>query len=133
MGLGIYLTGRIRTPAERFLRQAEAWAREHLSETLVRAVPRTNSEGQEALFLRLHPAAEDVELCLPDAGRVMLSAKTSNVGPGYHIYLCDAARRLANRAGIAWVPPDEEKGTGDETGFFEGGDRGRSSGRCSRT
>jgi len=125
MGLGLHLIGKPPAGGGDALAAAEAWARTHLAGTLLRASRGSSSEGRPTLFVSLHPAAEDLEIFLDDRSRVVLSAKTSNAGPGYHIHLCEAARRMGADLGISWEPPDEEEGTGDETGYFETGDRER--------
>jgi hypothetical protein len=35
---------------------------------------------------------------------------------------CDLLSRLGADLGIAWDKPDDGQGTGDETGYFHGGD-----------
>ena len=61
--------------------------------------------------MSLHPAAEEMEITATGQGRTAATAKTSTVGPGYHIYLCDLLKTLGDAVGIDWDGPDEDKGT----------------------
>jgi hypothetical protein len=72
--------------------------------------------------VRLHPAAEELELIIPGRGTLIASAKTSTVGPGYHIFLCDLLRQLGDDLRIEWDPPAKDGDTGDDTGYFHNGD-----------
>lgn len=76
----------------------------------------------EALGVGLHPAAEDVSFCF-EGGALCLSAKTSTVGPGYHAFVCDLAHRLEPVLGAPWRGPGDDEPIGDETGYFQSGDR----------
>jgi len=44
-------------------------------------------EAAPTLFCQLHPAAEEIELSLIDPEHIVVSANTTTVGPGYHIFL----------------------------------------------
>jgi hypothetical protein len=127
MGVGLYLTGRF--PAaegqgpEDWLRDVEGWLEGNVRELLFRANLGRQRDGHPTLSVDLHPSAEDVELTVPEPGRLIVSAKTSTTGPGYHTYLCRLLRRLGADRDITWDPPDEEEGGGDETGYFDSGDR----------
>ena len=48
----------------------------------------------------------------------MVSAKTSTVGPGDHIFLGELLRDLGTHFQVNWEDPDDEGETGDETGYF---------------
>jgi hypothetical protein len=62
--------------------------------------------------LTLHPAAEALYLEI-DGETVTASAKTSNVGPGYHAFLVAALDSVQTAFGFKWEWREED----DETGF----------------
>src|SRR5205085_11160621 len=66
-------------------------------------------------------AAEDVELWLGPQGDLLVSATTTSVGPGYHIFLCDVLHKLGEQFEIRWEDSGEE--FLDETGYFHSGNR----------
>jgi hypothetical protein len=127
MGVGLYLTGRYgrgglfsRAEAPRsWLERAEAWIQENSGETLLMAHQGQDPDGRPALLVQLHPAAEEVWLIGVGGGAVHISAKTSTVGPGYHVYVCDLLRGLGSALGVTWDPPNPRTGVGDETGYFQ--------------
>lgn len=124
MGLGLYLLGRLRAPwkdPQEGLRDFAAWFGQSCPETLIGAGLGTAAEGAPALYLRLHPSAEDVQVVALNPERVMVTAKTSPSGPGYHRYLCRLLQDLGSAKGVVWDAPDAKAGTGDETGFFYDG------------
>lgn len=125
MGVGLYLTGR--WPAHRddpqaWLERAQSWLEAHAGEPLEFVRLGRSGEDHRALLLGLHPCAEDVEIAIPEPGRVIATAKTSTVGPGYHAFLCDLLHRLGDAMDIEWPVPGDESGAGDETGYFDTGD-----------
>src|SRR5690349_16720519 len=71
--------------------------------------------------LQFHPAAERVRCYLED-GHLILSAKTSSVGPGYHRLVVQFMDRLTERFGGSWKSED---GDVDETCFLQTRDFGR--------
>jgi len=77
-------------------------------------------DEKSCLFCKLHPAAEEVQIALPDANHLTVSANTSTVGPGYHVFLCDLIHRWTQEFSIRWeqFDPDEDTTFGDETGYF---------------
>src|SRR5262249_3247380 len=79
------------------------------------------SETEPTLFCKLHPAAEELYLSILDLDHFVASAKTSTVGPGYHIFLCDMLRKLGEAFEIAWEEKNEEYF--DEGGYFFSGDQ----------
>lgn len=132
MGVGIYLAGRCksrRTAAEKWLQRVADWINEDLPSDPVWRYLRTTTEqgqrgeGEPALFVGFYPANEPVEFFVPEPRRMIVSAKTSILGPGYHIALCQILKRMGEGLGITWEPPDEGEGTGDETGYFHTGDK----------
>jgi hypothetical protein len=67
-----------------------------------------------------HPAAEDVTFSYDD-DRLICSAKTSTVGPGYHAYLVEMLEDIGRRCDLPWEWSDEGEGFGDDAGYH--GDR----------
>ncbi|SIO18133.1 hypothetical protein SAMN05444166_2858 [Singulisphaera sp. GP187] len=127
MGVGFFLTGRYEvqpeeTNPEAWLVRVTSWIRDHGNEFLEGVRIGQDHEGKPTAFASLHPSAEEVALIVPEPGRVVASGKTSTVGPGYHIVVADFMRRLGEAVGIVWDGPDDEAGTGDETGYFHEGD-----------
>ncbi len=127
MGLGVYFVGSPqsklfgRTHPRELVHHAENWFRANCTETLLGIHEQDCGKDGTMLRVRLHPTAEDVEVVAKD-NHVIVSAKTSTTGPGYHTYLCGLVRQFGDELKIAWEPPNEE-GTGDETGYFYSGDR----------
>jgi len=126
MGLGLFLTGRYRaadgpdTPEE-WLEKVATWLEGREEEPLVACYPGLNAQEEPCLAMVAHPCAEEVEFSVPGKGLCQVVAKTSTVGPGYHVFLCDLLRKLGLEFAIAWDEPDEQEGTGDETGYFHDG------------
>jgi hypothetical protein len=128
MGVGFHLTANYPITeagpsAEDWLQQVAAWLEADEAEPLVVCRPARCAHGESALFVQVHPCAEEIELCVPEPGRLIASAKTSTVGPGYHIYLCERLHELSRHFGLTWDEPDQAEGTGDETGYFFAGDQ----------
>lgn len=110
--------------AQPWLRRALAWFYEHTEELLESAHMSTGPHGAPLLRLRLHPAAGEVSILAATSGRVVVSAETSAVGPGYHVYLCDILKQLGQVLGVTWTDANEAAGVGDPTGYFHTGDAG---------
>ncbi len=123
MGVAIHLIGR-HDGGQGFLGTVEDWLRQECKDTWMAGGSVTDADGRPALQVVLHPTAEAVELVAWDPRTLVVSAKTSSVGPGYHIYLCELLQRLGGATEIKWDPPDAERASGDDTGFFHSGDRG---------
>ncbi|MCE9668959.1 hypothetical protein LY474_14195 [Myxococcus stipitatus] len=110
--------------ARSWLRKVERWFRQGAEEWVRDAYVETGPRGAPTLKLRLHPAAGEVSvLAMPDT-RLVVSAETSAVGPGYHVFLCDLLRALGVEFGIDWADANEAMGVGDPTGYFHTGDAG---------
>src|SRR5579859_5353467 len=99
MGVGLYLRGTFRSskrkdPVTGWLTDVANWVGEFaddddfLGSYYVRARQGRTHDDRPALFVDLHPCAEEVEFIVPESGEVIVSAKTSTVGPGYHTALC---------------------------------------------
>ncbi|HEX8434914.1 hypothetical protein [Archangium sp.] len=105
-----------------WLRRVERWVREAAEELLESSRTADSPQGP-ILYLRLHPAAEEVAIVAAGQGRVVVSANTSMVGPGYHRYLCDLLHSLGEALQVDWADPAlTTVGVGDPTGYFHSGD-----------
>jgi hypothetical protein len=127
VSIGFYLLGEFKTPQlepNDWLRQLENWILTECS-TLAPTARLGFIDEKPCLFSTFHPAAEEVETCLPDPTHVTVSANTSTVGPGYHIFLCDVIHRWTNKFSIAWkkFSTDDDTTFGDETDYFFTGDK----------
>jgi hypothetical protein len=125
MGVGFHLTASYSAcvdalSPEDWLDEVATWLAGHEAEPLLRCRLGRCEHGEAALFVEAHPGAEELELCVAEAGRLVASARTSTAGPGYHIFLCDLLHRLGDQFALEWDEPNEEEGTGDETGYFFG-------------
>lgn len=69
----------------------------------------------------IYPGEEPVFVEI-EGDRAIISAKTSNAGPGYHKFLVELVDRVANDLGLPWQTED---GEADETGYWEHRDFGR--------
>jgi len=128
MGVRLVLAGRsealvapLDAPAP-WLGRMESWLKQETAELLEGARFDVDSQGRPNLFMRLHPAAEDVSFAAAGGGRFVVAANTYTVGPGYHRYLCDLLRRLGEEFQIVWVDADAAQQVGDPTGYFHSGD-----------
>lgn len=130
MGLRLVLAGRAQalfTPAVQpgpFLSRVEDWLKRETAELLEDARFDVDGQGRPNLFMRLHPAADDVAFAAADGGALVVAANTYTVGPGYHRYLCDLLRRLGQEFHIVWADQDVANEVGDPTGYFHSGDAG---------
>lgn len=127
MGLRLVLAGRQTVedgaPAPAlWMGRVEQWLRTQTADTLEELRFDVDSQGRPNLFLRLHPAADDVAFAAADGGRLVVAANTYTLGPGYHRYLCDLLHRLGGEFGVSWLDPDVSQTVGDPTGFFHTGD-----------
>lgn len=119
MGVGLNVRGRLGTPVDDALATVERFFRHRYGDDLLSAV--TTPDG-DLLRITTHPAAETIDV-RADGDRVSFSAKTSTVGPGYHADLCETLQALGHALDVDWEPPDEDEGTGDDSGYFTTGDR----------
>jgi hypothetical protein len=126
MGVGFWLTGTIPSTASdegedsEWLQRAETWLRKHAGAPLEQLRRGVDHEGRAGVFAQLHPAAEELEILVPEKGRMIATNKTSTVGPGYHIWVCDLVRQLGVDLRVTWDPEGsvEDDGSLDETGYF---------------
>jgi len=104
------------------LRELESWVLQYTADM----APSTRigfSETEPTLFCQLHPAAEEVYFYLLDLDHLVVSAKTSTVGPGYHIFLCDMLRKIGSRFNLTWITDNEDYF--DEGDYFFSGEQER--------
>lgn len=125
MSLGLNLLAHLSQPAtdpEQLLLQLEEWLQRKCSGMLPQT-RRVSTDSAPALVCQLHPAAEEFELSLLGPAQLAVSANTSVLGPGYHVFLCELLRDLAHDFDGFWETPaaDSEEYL-DETGFFFTGD-----------
>ncbi len=90
---------------DRLLDEIESWLPAGGSGARPRdPAPRPRGPAIRSWRVAFHPAASDVVVRASKDGRVVVSAVTSAVGPGYHTYLCTLVERLGVELGIAWSP-----------------------------
>jgi hypothetical protein len=121
MSLGLRLLANLSSPASDtgvFLTQIAEWIHKECAEVL----PTTRQdfvESSPTLFCKLHPAAAEVEFSLIDSEQLVVSANTSSVGPGYHIFLCAALAQWARDFQASWSKPEQDSEEySDETEYF---------------
>ena len=112
MGVGLFLTGTYSSgaadqSADDWLEQVAAWLEGHEEEPLMLCHRAANDADQPTLFVQMHPCAEEVEISVPAPGVCAIVAKTSTVGPGYHIFVCDLLHALGTQFHLEWDEPDE--------------------------
>lgn len=107
------------------LRHVETWFHRAAADLLLARTLSADPQGRPVLFLRLHPAAEDLIVVGAGNGRLVISARTDTAGPGYHVFVCDLLRRMGDELEIRWAPRDEAEDVGDPTGYFHDPDGGR--------
>lgn len=111
---------------EVILGRIETWFHRAAADLLLARTITEDPQGRPVLFLRLHPAAEDLIFVGAGNGRLVVSARTDTAGPGYHVFVCDLLRRMGEDLEVQWAPRDEAEEVGDPTGYFhqpEGGGR----------
>ena len=128
MALGLRLLAKfdpgVKEP-ETFMKNLAEWVERRCSDLLPQ-IKYAKVNDAPAIFCRLHPAAEPVEFTLRDANHLLVSASTSSVGPGYHLFLGSMLKDFGRDFQAAWQRPEDESGEyGDETGFFFSGDEQR--------
>jgi hypothetical protein len=109
----------------RVLERAESFIREKAQDTLEGLRRHKTDLGQDILSVRLHPAAEEVNVLAAAGGKLVVSAATAMVGPGYHQYLCQLFQDMGAALDISWMEDNRLEDVGDPTGFFHTGDKSR--------
>jgi hypothetical protein len=123
MSVGFYLLGELQhaqLDPDALLRRLEKWILRECHELAPNLLTGFLDE-KPCLFSNFHPAGEEVEICLADPKHITVSANTSTVGPGYHIYLCDMIHRWTDEFSVSWKKVDMDEGDtayGDETNYF---------------
>ncbi|HEY7522251.1 MAG TPA: hypothetical protein VH720_01160 [Candidatus Limnocylindrales bacterium] len=114
MDLEISLTGqaskrgalrRLRAP-QPLVEEIGTWLHANADDTLRSTRLGEMEPGTPALLVDLHPAAEGVRIVATTDARVLVTAATAAVGPGYHTYLVRLLERLGEELGISWGEPD---------------------------
>jgi hypothetical protein len=119
MGVSLYLIAHTGASAtDELFERIRRFFVESCGDTLERAQVHESGDGQPVFAFKLHPCAEDAEISVAGEHQIAVSAKTSSVGPGYHIHLCQLLRRLGERLELRWEPRDAAAATGDPTGYF---------------
>ena len=131
MGLGFLIHGSARGRGLLRRKPSHAELCHRLQEAIFQAVPdplqhrllrfEAYAGGMEVAF---HPAAEPLDFGFGDDGELVVSAKTSTVGPGYHAMLVELVEAIGPVAGIDWDWSDRGDGEGDESGYQESRDFG---------
>ena len=122
MGIGFQLLARLErtlSSPDGFLQAIETWVKTYC----IDLAPSTRtgfSETTPTLFCQLHPAAEELEVSLLDLNHVLVSARTSTVGPGYHIFVCDMLRKLGQEFRLTWDAENDEEYLDEGNYFFSG-------------
>ncbi len=93
---------------ERLVREVEAWLRADDDVVVLRLDSHRRGDGPTRLSAVLHPAAPPVVLAADDAGRVVVTAQTDWVGPGYHTFVLRLLERLGANQSISWLTADPE-------------------------
>jgi hypothetical protein len=129
MGVGVYLIG-ARTGGGIFSRLSssarmssylESWFRSKCTLRPLEINSFDRQAGGRTISCQFHPAAQSILISITDC-EVIIDAKTSTVGPGYHEFVCNLARELGNRFGVTWQPAGDDSSS-DESGFFWSNDR----------
>lgn len=121
MSLGLRLLAHLSSPAldsDSFLSTIEKWLLNQYA-FIHPKFWRSEAGSHPILLCQLHPAAEDVELSLAQPDQLVVSANTTTVGPGYHMFLATLLKQLGNAIGAEWEKSlNESDEFGDETGYF---------------
>lgn len=117
MALGVKLKGKLKRsllarlgkpkPADDTLKEMKCWVLEYSSH-LNPAVWIQSQNDKPTLFCWLHPAAENLVISFLDSEYFTVSANTTSVGPGYHIFVGEMLHGLTHHFDIVWDKPTEE-------------------------
>lgn len=120
MALGVQLrgtAGSLAPSAAASLRRIEEFLRNRAGDALSGSWL-DDPEGSPALWMQLHPAAEPARFAFDGDGTLTAQARTSSVGPGFHIFVCDLLRELGEALAIEWTEIE------DDTTYFATRDDG---------
>lgn len=109
MGLGVHVTAEV--PAKGLLSRRPG--RDAVFQSIAKAVQAATNDPLMQLFLGMNqsehtlcidlmPGAESVFFEWDPAGTVTASAKTSTLGPGYHVYVVDTLDAISLATGLQW-------------------------------
>jgi hypothetical protein len=119
LSLGLQLLAQLSRPIRSesdFLNQTVQWLRHNCAELSPEI---SLDESSTKVYCKVHPAAEEFELEVVDSEHVVVSATTTTVGPGYHMYLTSLLKKWAAEIGALWQEADDSSDEyGDETGYF---------------
>ena len=107
----------LRVPSgDSLLGSVEAWLLAEYGEMVRSTMRRTLEGGDAELSVALHPAAPDLLVSAGDTGRVVATAETETVGPGYHRFIGRLLERMGLDLSISWdrsvaEPTPEDPGT----------------------
>lgn len=73
--------------------------------------------GEEPVFVSYKGSAPGNGPKRRQAPQLVLSARTSSAGPGYHAWLVDLIELVSARLNLDWQWADADGDIGDETGF----------------
>jgi hypothetical protein len=125
LAIGLRLLAKLASPSrepEQLMKEIANWVLRKCKD-LLPEISQGKVKDSPAIFCRLHPGAEEVELSLIDPEHVVVSASTSAVGPGYHVFLVSLLKDFAHDFQTSWQRSEEESGEyDDETGYFFTGD-----------
>jgi len=131
MGVAFALRGRFEdTSGEAFLGRLKDWfenelaSHHHWGELLVRCKLPEGQGKKPGMFVRFHPACEDIEFRVTEPRRILVTGKTSPGGPGYHIALMKVLKLMGEECRAKWSPAGKgDRSSADDTGYFFGGTR----------
>jgi hypothetical protein len=125
VAIGIHLLAKLGSPAKEtgpVVKEIADWFRQKCAE-LDPKIHQGKVGELPSVFLKLHPGAEEAALTLIDPEHVGISATTSSVGPGYHIFLVNLLQEWAREFKASWLhAKNNSPEFGDETGYFISGD-----------
>ena len=125
MAIGLRLLAKLASPSPEpglLMNNIATWIRQKYPDVLPE-VTEGKVNGSPAIFFRLHPGAEAVELSFRGPDQLVVSASTSAVGPGYHIFLVSLLKDFAREFETSWQRSEDGSGEyDDETGYFFSGD-----------
>ena len=83
MGVGFHLSATYPNldggqSGDDWLAEVAAWVEAHETEPLMVCRQAHCDKGEPALFVHVHPGAEEIEFCVPEPGRLIASATSRN-------------------------------------------------------
>jgi hypothetical protein len=112
--------------AQALLDLVDAWLSEHAGDPLRGHVAGAR-QPDGSLVASLHPAARPIRFEATDSGKMIATAQTVPVGPGYHTYVSSLLHRLGDDLDVTWAGAaadgparDSEGPIGDRTSEARG-------------